>query len=85
MALAPREPLHGCCKIINHLSEFSQQIVDSNPAIGTFLSTRDDSGTPEVKGVVVEDISHHSQDIIRHPLVCKAIQREELRLLVLFQ
>lgn len=59
MALTPRESPPWVLQD-NHLNEFAQQIVDSNPAIGTFFLASDDSGTLEVKVVVAEAFCHCS-------------------------
>ena len=56
------------------LSEFSQQIVDSNPTIGAYLFASDDCGTVEVKGVVAEARRHHHQDLVCQPFIFYAKQ-----------
>lgn len=60
----------------DHLSEFAQQVVDGNPAIGTFLLAGDDSGTLEVKVVVAEAPRHHSQDLVCQLLIFYPAQRK---------
>lgn len=77
MALTPMEPPP---RVLwdNHLSEFAQQIVDSNPAIGTFLLATDDSGTLEVKGVLADAACNHSQDLVCHLFIFHPAQRAEV-------
>ena len=77
MALTPLEPPPWVLWD-NHLSEFAQQIVDSNPAIGTFLLATDDSGTLEVKGVLADAACNCSQDLVCHLFIFHPAQRAEV-------
>lgn len=77
MVLAPRAS-PPWVMLDNHLNKFVQQIVDSNPAIGTFLLASDDPGTLEVKGVSRDALCHCRQDFACQIFIFHPAQRAEV-------
>lgn len=75
LALTPREPPPWELGD-NHLTEFAQQIVDSDPAVGTFLLASDDSGALEIKVVFAEAPRHRNQDRVGQPFIFDPAQRK---------